>query len=212
MQAARDPTGETVGQLVAAQAWTHIRPFGNMGPKVRAGAKGVACPRQDRHAQLRVVAKVGPDLAQAMVDIEIDGVFHFRAIERDVGYLASLFVEHFLGHDISPFFHSHFLRRRGRPALLGSGKYLGRCRAMKSVEWFAFVGLLQLPPNRARVGRPAVDANARSGNKRRRRREQKDYRPCDFRFAAEALKRYFSRDLMLDVAAMYGVIGIQSAR
>jgi len=71
-----------------------------MGAQIRPGAESVALARQDGDAQLGVVTKIRPDLAQPIMDVQINRVLHLGTVQRDVGDLASLRIEHFVRHGV----------------------------------------------------------------------------------------------------------------
>jgi hypothetical protein len=60
--------------------------------QIGARTESVARARENSDAKLWVIAKIGLNLAQPKMHFEIDGVFHLRAVERDIGDLALLFV------------------------------------------------------------------------------------------------------------------------
>ena len=69
-------------------------PLGRMGFQVGAGGERVAGSGDHGDAQRRVVAEVAPDVTQQFVGFDVDGVLDLWAVERDVGDLTALVVEH----------------------------------------------------------------------------------------------------------------------
>jgi hypothetical protein len=73
-------------------------PLGRMSLQIGTGGERVAGSGNHGDAQRWVVTKVAPDVTQQLVGFDVDGVLDLWAVERDVGDLTALVVEHLCRH------------------------------------------------------------------------------------------------------------------